>query len=392
MIPDDLRQPLKRRSLRERLSALRPSALQTATALSLLCAAGLTTWAVTHGDPMAGEPVVTVAIERSDPIVTSSVKKPEQEPEENETAAVPDDDVLPEPSAETLAQDLAEVSQQQAAIIQPSRKRLAAAPIRAVSEKGPHGTLPRIAKNGKKPWLVYARPVSRQVMASSTPRIAIVLGGMGLNKALTGQAIKELPGEITLAFAPYGKGLQRQINSARRAGHEVMLQLPMEPFGYPAIDPGPKTLLVSDATDKMLNNLKWHMSRFSGFIGITNYMGAKFTSQGDGIGHVLADIKKRGLVYLDDGTSQRSIVPSLGQVVNAPVRTGDMIIDGQPTYNAISAALARLEQRAASEGFAIGIGSGLAPTIDALTSWARDLESRNIILLPVSAAYRPRQS
>ncbi len=393
MIPDDLRQPLQRRRLSDRLAVLKPSALQTATALSILCAAGLTTWAVTGGDPMAGEPVVTVAIERSDPIVTSSVKKPEEEPDDTGSVdTMPGDEVMPEPSAETLALDLADTDQQQAAIIQPWPKRLSAAPIRAVAEKGPYGTLPRIAKNGKKPWVVYARPVGQRIMASDTPRIAIVLGGMGLNKKLTGQAIKELPGEITLAFAPYGKGLQRQINNARRAGHEVMLQLPMEPFGYPAVDPGPRTLLVSDPADTTLNNLKWHMSRFSGYIGIINYMGARFTSQGDGIGHVLGDIKRRGLVYLDDGTSKRSIVPSLGQVVNAPVQAGDMIIDGEVSYNAISAALAKLEQRAASEGFVIGIGSGLAPTIDALTSWARDLEARSIILVPVSAAYRPRRT
>ncbi len=380
---------MKRRRLRDRLAKLKPSLLQSATALTVLCAAGLTAWAVKTGDPMAGEPIVTVAIERGDPIVTSSVKKP-GDGKSPESAS--DDALMLQPSGETVALDEVEISQQQAAIIQPSRQRLVAAPVRSVSEKGPFGTLPRIARNGKKPWLVYARPVNQRVLTTDTPRIAIVLGGMGLNKRLTEQAIKELPGEVTLAFAPYGKRLQRQINMARRAGHEVMLQLPMEPFGYPAVDPGPKTLLVKDAADVTIKNLRWHMSRFSGYIGIINYMGARFTSQGDGIGHVLSDIKKRGLVYLDDGTSKRSIVPSLGQVVNAPVRTTNMIIDNELSFNAITASLTHLEQQAANDGFAIGVGSGLALTIDALSSWARDLSSRNIILVPVSAAYRPRQS
>ena len=171
-----------------------------------------------------------------------------------------------------------------------------------------------------------------------------------------------------------------------------MLQLPMEPFGYPTVDPGPKTLLVKDNAESTLKNLHWHMSRFSGYVGIINYMGARFTSDGDGIGYVLGDVKKRGLVYLDDGTSKRSIVPSLGQVVSAPVRSSDMIIDQEFNYNAISSALSQLEQRAASDGFAIGVGSGLALTIDALSSWARDLQSRNIMLVPISAAFRPRQS
>ncbi|MDH3741133.1 MAG: divergent polysaccharide deacetylase family protein [Hyphomicrobiales bacterium] len=381
MNTDDLRQPLKRRKLRERFAFLRPSALQSATALSLIAAAGLTVWAVRNGDPMAGEPVVTVAVERTDPIITSSVTPGSEEQDE------PFID-----SQETLEPDQAEVEQHEAAIVQPSRKRLAAAPIKAVSQKTSLGTLPKIAKNGKKPWLVYARPISNNLMASDSPKVAIVLGGMGLNRQLTDQAIKDLPGEITLAFAPYGKKLQRQVNKARQYGHEVMLQLPMEPFGYPAVDPGPKTLLIKDKADVTMKNLKWHMSRFSGYIGVVNYLGARFTSDGDGIGYVLRDINKRGLVYLDDGSSKRSVVPSLGQVMNAPVLVNDMIIDSEVTYNAITAALARLEQQAASDGFAIGFGSGLSLTMDALTSWSRDLRSRNIILVPVSAAYRPRQS
>jgi polysaccharide deacetylase 2 family uncharacterized protein YibQ len=133
------------------------------------------------------------------------------------------------------------------------------------------------------------------------------------------------------------------------------------------------------------------MSRFSGYIGVINYMGARFTAQGDGIGYVLRDISKRGLVYLDDGSSKRSVVPSLGQVVNAPVRITNMIIDSEMSYNAITAALTQLEQQAATDGIAIGYGSGLELTVDAISSWARDLGSRNILLVPVSAAYRPLQ-
>ena len=346
MITDDLRQPLKRRRLRDRLSLLRPSALQSATALTAVVAIGLAVWAVRSGDPLAGEPVVTVAVEQSDPVITSSVE-PAKEQDEAEDGA--DDEPLPEPGVETLEIDQAEIEQQEAALVQPTRKRLTAAPIKSVSEKGPFGALPRVAKNGKKPWLVYARPVSNNLMASNTPKVAIVLGGMGLNAKLTKQAIEELPGEITLAFAPYGNRLQKQINSARHNGHEVMLQLPMEPFGYPSVNPGPKTLITKDPAETILKNLHWHMSRFSGYVGVVNYMGAQFTSQGDGIGYVLRDINKRGLVYLDDGSSKRSVVPSLGQVMNAPVRVNNIIIDSEVSYNAITSALSRLEQQAAKD-------------------------------------------
>ena len=87
MIDDDLRQPLKRRSLGDKLAWMRPSALRSISVLSVLAAAGFAAWAVNAGDPSAGEPMVTVAVERVDPTITSSLSKPKAQ----ETALVQND-------------------------------------------------------------------------------------------------------------------------------------------------------------------------------------------------------------------------------------------------------------------------------------------------------------
>ncbi len=389
MTPDELRQPLRRRSLREKLRAMRPSALMSVSVLVVGCFAAAGVWAVRTVPDKTGEPTVTVKIEKVDPIVTSSV---EAEPDPDEADASPD--VSDEPydaSRETIDLDLSNSDErQEAALVRPVRQSLVAAPRKSVSERGPHGLLPKISKKGKKPWLVYGAKVKTSTLRSATPKVAIVLGGLGLNGKLTQQAINELPSEVTLAFAPYGKRLQGKINEARAAGHEVMLQLPMEPFGYPSIDPGPRTLLASANSAKTIDDLKWHMSRFSGYTGVINYLGAKFTSEGENFAPVLKELNRRGLIYLDDGTSQRSLAGALGQVIGIPVRTAVEVIDSDATYNAVSAALARLEEKAARDGFAIGVGTGLATTLDALGSWSRDLSARNIILVPASALYRPQ--
>ncbi len=391
MQPDDFRQPLKRRGWRERLAALKPSALMSATVLTIGAFVAAGVWAVRHEPVVRNEPLAMVKVQKVDPTITASVQKaPEPEPEpQREDVAV--EEVPYDPSNEVIDLDLSgDEPQRSAAVVQPRRQRLAAAPIKSVSERGPHGVLPRVSKAGKKPWLVYAAKTSRAVLNSNIPKVAIVLGGMGINAKLTQKAIEELPGEISLAFAPYGKGLQRKINKARRAGHEVILQLPMEPFGYPSVDPGPRTLLTGAAPAKTLDDLKWHMSRFAGYTGVMNYLGARFSSDGESFAPVLREFKKRGLVYLDDGSSGRSMAPALGQVIGLPVRTAVEVIDSEPNYNGISAALARLEVQAARDGVAIGTGTGLAVTIDALDSWLRDLSARNITLVPASAAYRGR--
>ena len=90
--------------------------------------------------------------------------------------------------------------------------------------------------------------------------------------------IQQLPPDVTLAFAPYAPNLEAQIAEARAAGHEVILQLPMEPNGYPANDPGPHTLLANATAEDNIQRLHWLLSRFSGYVGVTNYMGAKLST------------------------------------------------------------------------------------------------------------------
>ena len=273
-----------------------------------------------------------------------------------------------------------------------------------MSEDGPYGPLPRIGNGNRKPQNVYARPVSASIIHSDMPKVAIVLGGMGLNAELTQKAIKALPGEVTFAFAPYGEDLQAQVNRARAQGHEILLQLPLEPFGYPAANPGPKTLmaqglcqtragdLAQDKAEANLDALTWHMGRFAGYTGITNYMGARFLTEVQALRPVFAEIKKRGLVFLDDGAAGRSMSAQIGQIVGLPVRNGMKVIDTTPTEEGIDEALTALETEAREKGFAIGTGTGLGITIDAVDQWSRSLAEKGILLVPVSAAYRGRAS
>ena len=113
---------------------------------------------------------------------------------------------------------------------------------------------------------VYARPTNAD---ASRPRVAILIRGLGLSQSATQTAIDTLPPEITLSFVPYPKDLQSWVNKARAAGHEVMLELPMEPYDYPDNDPGPSTLLTGLEPDENTKRLEWLLSRFTGYVGVT---------------------------------------------------------------------------------------------------------------------------
>lgn len=382
---DNLRNPLKRRTLADRLSKLKPSALQSVSGLVVLAMLVGGVWLYRQDVPLAGQPVVAMKISPLEKIPTASApaKIGPTEPEE-EPAVTPE--IPPEP------EDFDPPGRNGVAIIQrPGRitaRPLRWAPVKAVSERGPFGTLPKIAKNGRKPFDVYSSKLSQNILSSGRPKIALVIGGMGINAQLTEQAIRELPGFVTFAFAPYGRNLQGLINRARQAGHEVILHLPMEPFGYPGINPGPKTLLAEADPLENLKNLKWLMSRFTGYSGVTNYMGAKFTNDGGALLPVFSQIKARGLVYFDDNSNGRTLINSIARAANLPNRRADITINGEQSYTEIQRTLVGLENLARDKGLAIGVGTGLEATIDAVESWARELEDRGFLLVPLSLAYR----
>ncbi|MDP9138897.1 MAG: divergent polysaccharide deacetylase family protein, partial [Pseudomonadota bacterium] len=283
-----------------------------------------------------------------------------------------------------------ETTETDTAVIIAPHVKLAFAPAKGFTEKGPDGPLPRIARDGRRPFDVYARPVHRAVLDSDQPKVAILLGGMGLNGELTGRASTELPGEVSFAFAPYGNDLQQAIGTARGKGHEVMLHLPMEPFGYPAENPGPRTLLASASESDNQASLLWHLSRFSGYTGVVNYLGARLTGEETPLTPLLRELASRGLVFLDDGSSARSRIAELGSRLALPVRQADLVLDSSSTFTGITDNLRKLEEIAKAGHIAIGVGTGLPATIDAIAAWAKGLEERGILLVPVSAGFLSR--
>jgi polysaccharide deacetylase 2 family uncharacterized protein YibQ len=381
---DELRQPLKRRSLAERLWARRPSALAVASVMTLAIFAGGTAWLARLPHPFAGEPIVMVQIPPPEELQTSSTDPAVEQPAPQDS---PDNQQIADQPVIEVQPD---AYQDQATIIVASRRPMKAAPFAQVTEKTDDGPLPKTASNGRTPADLYAQAVPMGALASDRPKIAILLGGMGLNQALTAKAIHDLPGDITFGFAPYGDDLQKQVNQARAQGHEVMLQLPMEPMGYPANDPGPNTLLADADAAANAKSLHWNMSRFAGYTGITNYMGARFLAQASSLAPVLTEMKARGLLFLEDANVAVTATQAVAQSTGARTRHADLVIDADPDAASIRAALAKLEDQAKTQGLAVGTGSGLDVTIDTVADWARELESKGFLLVPVSATFKGR--
>lgn len=248
------------------------------------------------------------------------------------------------------------------------------APFAGLFTQGPTGSLPIIGADGRTPAQAYARPA----LADGKPRVALIIGGLGLNAKTTREAIQGLPADVTLSFVPYADDLQSWIDQARAAGHEVLLEAPMEPKDYPVNDPGPYTLMADGQPQETTRRLEWLLSRATGYFGVTNYLGSKFVASPTAMSVFEGNLRQRGLAFIDDG--------SAAQVGGGlPRASADRIVDDQLDGAAIEAQLTALETQATRAGHALGSGFAYPVTLEEAARWTQGLAGRGIDLVPASA-------
>ena len=358
-------------------------------------------WALVADDPLGGEPIAVVATGFDGPKPTAvmpvvvSVGGAVQGPRSYDGPGSPAPKQLQIPAAQTPPADLPPPNAKTITIIDgstgkrqevaiPASRDVGAPVEQRLLETSRHGGIPRIAPDGARPSEIYARAVKPPPGRKDGPRVAIVVAGLGISANLTQQALQKLPGPVTFAFSPYGADVERLATSARAEGHEILLQAPMEPFDYPDNDPGPQTLLTTLGMDQNLDRLYWLMSRFQGYVGIANFMGARFTSAESALAPVLKETARRGLIYVDDGSSPRSLAGQIAGGANIPFVKAEIVLDAVPTPVEIDRALGRLEMLARDRGTAVGIATASPAVIARLAEWAKKVEGRGFVLVPIT--------
>jgi uncharacterized protein len=390
---DDLSTPLgqntARRKRRYRLPFTGTQALAVLLGLFLVAFAG---FAIFNDNPLGGEPLARIAIRQGPP----AAEQPAMSPPESS-----------EPATKSAAKQAPPTDQKTVTIIDgssgarhdvmigpggdaPDKAEADAPPAmmagidQRLLEKSRYGMIP-VVSDGLKPFTAYAAEADR-VKAAKMPVVAIVVGGLGVGAAKTTDAIMKLPPAVTLAFTPYGSDPSKLAERARTQRHEILLQIPMEPFDYPDNDPGPQTLLTTLAPEQNIDRLYWHFSRFQGYAGIANFMGGRFAVTDAVMQPIIREAAKRGLGYFDDGSAPRSVAPTLAAAQSMPFARADLAIDAVPTAVEIDRSLAKLESLARERGTAVGMASALPISIERIAVWIKALESHGIMLVPLTTA------
>lgn len=259
---------------------------------------------------------------------------------------------------------------------------LVPAPIAGLNRLSPFGPIPHPGANGEKAVSAYARPFSP---TTGRGTVSIIIGGLGIDPTLTRRAIDELPAAVTLSFAAHTNDLQSWINQARAAGHEVLLELPMESKTFDPQEPGAdRALLTSVSAARNIRNLDYLLSRGEGYFAVTNYNGDKLIQYPDAIRPILSHLSNAGLGFIYDSSVSAPALPILSATNDLPFVEAFTLIDSTPELEAINNELLRLEAQATGGRAQIGVGFAYTRTVDRIIAWSQTLDSKNIDLAPAS--------
>lgn len=263
-------------------------------------------------------------------------------------------------------------------------RALRKAPIAGLTRQSNFGPVPN--KGAGNALLAYRRPFSPQ---SGKRPVSLIIGGLGVNRRLTQDAIQTLPADVTLSFAAHTVGLQDWINTARADGHEVFIEIPMESDGFDATEPGAdRALRVSASSRDTQRNLDWMLSRAQGYAGVINFNGDLFLQRTDVAAPFVDYLSKTGLGFVTDGSFETPSLTSLSTSVGQPFKAGNGLIDPDPIPRVISARLAGLSRNAQSGSHPIGVGFGYPETTAEVKTWINSLAANNLQLAPATSALK----
>lgn len=258
-----------------------------------------------------------------------------------------------------------------------------------LTEETDLGPLPKMSREGIKPWEYYRR--NSALPTGKDPTMAVVLVGLGLNRKVADAALR-LPETVSLAFSPYMKDAAVWASAARAWGHEIFVELPMETEHFPAEDPGPQALLSMNAAAENLQRLRWTLTRFPAYAGVYLPAGERFTASREQALPVLQFLSTRGLMMVNGSRSTREELEQMLDTVVLPTLKPDIVAPSGVDPAELQTLLLQLEGLARRQGQSIAVITASPAAVSVVAEWVQTLEKKGFIIVPVSALARARFS
>ena len=230
-------------------------------------------------------------------------------------------------------------------------------------------------------------PGAAAARASDAPRIAIVIDDVGYGESTAAKDVLKLDETITVAVVPHYPASKSAADAAHAAGKEVILHLPMEPDGYPGVNPGEGALLKDQPAGELRERLASAVEGVPHAVGVSNHMGSAFTADRAQMRVLMGALKARGLFFFDSMTTAASVGSSEAGRAGVPVVRNSMFLDSKLDEQGrvdVESRLHDLEALARSRGWAAAIGHARRDTIAALRRAMPAMRARGVEFVFIS--------
>ncbi|MCK4379450.1 MAG: divergent polysaccharide deacetylase family protein, partial [Deltaproteobacteria bacterium] len=224
---------------------------------------------------------------------------------------------------------------------------------------------------------------ARTIPQVELPRIAIIIDDMGMNTSIAKQFV-QLSFPLTFSIFPYAPHALEVAQLFHEAGQQIMLHVPMEPHGYPDVDPGPGALLDSMNDQQLLSRFSKELSAIPGIVGINNHMGSRLTENQHIMALFMNCLHDKPLFFIDSRTTAGSVAFDEATKAGIPAGQRDVFLDNIKDEQYILAQLRKLIAIAQIKKTAVGIGHPYPETVAALRRVGQLTQESRVIIVPVS--------
>jgi polysaccharide deacetylase 2 family uncharacterized protein YibQ len=231
--------------------------------------------------------------------------------------------------------------------------------------------------------LTFLLPPS-PLKAGVRPKMAIVIDDLGSDKEIA-REILQLNLPITFSILPFTSHSKTIAKEAHRKGKEIILHLPMEPHGYPQVQPGEGVLLSEMDESALLHQLSKDIEAVPYISGVSNHMGSRLMEDQEKLKILLSELKRRGLFFLDSRTTPQTLGFQTAKVLGLQTSERTVFLDNSLDENSIKQRIDELIQHALSAGKAIGIGHPHPSTVKSLREAIPKIKQKGIEIVPLSS-------
>lgn len=260
-------------------------------------------------------------------------------------------------------------------------------PLEPVEQQLASGQIVPVIQGNQTPMTHFAKK-DFTVPPRTVSQIAIAVSGLGQSERLTEAAVA-LPPEVTLSFSPYGKLTRDWAQAARGAGHELLLDLPMQTHRYPAVDPGPYGLLVEQTPEEADTRFLATLASARGYIGLLTPYDDVLSQNETGIAATVARLHARGLMMLNTYAQPTEAMFQLSQRSGVPILHAQILIDRKPDETSIKNQLARAEDISKQYEKLLIVTQASPLALRLLDEWLASLPQKRIAIVPVSSLLPP---